>query len=66
VDLGRVIAADRNALAAIEAAKAARSAIHVMESKVDSLQRQVIQQGEQIHALQIRLASMRGTGPSER
>ncbi len=65
-NLGRLIAAERNALAAIEASRNAMSRLGAMEADLLQARQQSLIFAEQINALQVKLALMRGNGPSER
>ena len=62
--LGRLVAAERNALAAIELARSASAALAAVRTESEKLVRLSVQQQEQIQQLQVRLALMRGTGPT--
>lgn len=64
-NLGRLIAAERNALAAIELAKNLSERVSTIEAEKDKVQRQLIEAQTQINALQVRMAMQRGAGPSE-
>lgn len=62
--LGRLVAAERNALAAIELAKKVSAELGDVQGENVKLTRQVIQLSEQVNALQVKIAMMRGTGPT--
>lgn len=64
-DLGRVVAAERNALAAITLAKTLSERLTVVEGQCFQTKQQNVIFQEQINALQVRLATMRGNGATE-
>jgi len=64
VSLGRLIATERNALTAISGQKAAEVKIEDLTRNLYQMQVQVALLQEQITALQVRLASMMGNGPT--
>lgn len=63
--LGRLVAAERNAIAAITLAKTLSERLSVMEGEAAQARQQNLLFQEQIAALQVRLAMMRGTGATE-
>lgn len=64
-NLGRLVAAERNAIAAITLAKTLSERLSAMEGEAAQAKQQNLLFQEQITALQVRLAMMRGTGATE-
>lgn len=62
--LGRLVAAERNARAAIDLARAASQDLAAIRHQLDQAVRSNILLAEQVNGLQVRLAMMRGTGPT--
>lgn len=66
MDLGRLIAAERNALTAIELCKSALGQMGDLQAELVKQGQQSAIQQTQIGTLQQRLALMQGTGPTQR
>ena len=64
-NLGRLVAAERNALAAIELARQLSDRVAKAEAQLAQATRQAMLLQEQVTALQVRLALQRGTGATE-
>lgn len=60
--LGRVVAIERNALAAIEAAKQMNVRVSQLEAQLETVHAQKLQLEQQIQALNVRIAMMAGNG----
>lgn len=60
--LGRVVAIERNALAAIEAVKQMNVRVSQLEAQLETVHAQKLQLEQQIQALNVRIAMMAGNG----
>lgn len=65
-NLGRLVAAERNALAAIELAKNVSSQNAAIQAEIVMLKQQVVQLQQQNGALNARIAGLIGTGATQR
>ena len=65
-NLGRLIAAERNALAAIELAKNTSKQCAALEAEVAQLKRQSAQLQQQLATMNARTAQLFGTGATQR
>lgn len=64
--LGRLVAAERNALAALQAAKRLTQENADLRDKVTNMQKETILMRDQISAMQVQMAGLRGSGATER
>jgi hypothetical protein len=64
LNLGRLIAAERNAITALSGQKTAENKLVDMTRRLDQTQAQLAFVQEQITALQVRLAGIMGSGPT--
>lgn len=65
-NLGRLVAADRNARAAIDLARSVAARAGVLHEELRKANKQIAILQEQITALQQRQATMAGNGPTQR
>lgn len=65
-NLGRLVAADRNAIAAIELARSILQKMGALEAELVKANQQMALQQLQIASLQQRQAMMAGNGPTQR
>lgn len=66
VTLGRLIAAERNALAAVSAAKDMREKLGAALDRIDKLEAEQVAMKTAMQYVNVRLALMRGAGPTVR
>lgn len=63
-NLGRLIAAEKNALSAIESSRIVEEKVQKLQGRLNEMDRANRQLTEKIQALQVQLAMSFGTGPT--